>query len=440
MKQSITRDFLKYAATNMAAMVGVSVYILADTFFIAKALGAVGLTALNFAIVVYSVIQGIGLMLGTGGAIDFAVDQSRGGQRDDRAFRHTLILGAAFAMVFVAAGAWLPASISRFLGADAITLAPTRTYIATILWFSPVFLANNILLGFVRNDGEPGLAMRAMLISSLSNIVLDYVFMFPLGMGMFGAAFATGLSPLISLAILALHFRGHHSRFGWSRGPVDSLRFRQVLTLGIPALITEWAAAVTLFTFNLVILKLAGNLGVAAYGIVANVAIIATALFTGLAQGIQPLASLYFGRKDNAGLRHLRRLGAMVAFILAVLVLGSVLLWAPQISAVFNEAGDPELARMANQGMKIYFVGFLAGGINILLISYLSATLKTLPAIGISLLRSSILLIPLVLLLSRLLGLPGVWLSFPATETMVLLLSWFLAWRSQLPAVSPSRE
>ncbi|MPN38473.1 hypothetical protein SDC9_185997 [bioreactor metagenome] len=130
----------------------------------------------------------------------------------------------------------------------------------------------------------------------------------------------------------------------------------------------------------------------------------------------------------------------MVTFILAVLVLGSVLLWAPQISAVFNEAGDPELARMANQGMKIYFVGFLAGGINILLISYLSATLKTLPAIGISLLRSSILLIPLVLLLSRLLGLPGVWLSFPATETMVLLLSWFLAWRSQLPAVSPSRE
>ena len=92
------------------------------------------------------------------------------------------------------------------LGADSSTLTMSKTYLTTILCFAPFFIMNNILIAFVRNDNNPNLSMIAMLTGSFSNIVLDYIFMFPLKMGIFGAAFATGLAPIISMGILTLHF------------------------------------------------------------------------------------------------------------------------------------------------------------------------------------------------------------------------------------------
>lgn len=422
----------------MIAMLGVSLYILADTFFIARALGPVGLTALNFAIVVYSVIQGMGLMIGTGGAIDFSVRYSKGSTSGDKPFRQSILLGAAFGLLCLLAGLLLPEEISKFLGADALTLGSTKTYVALILSFAPVFILNNILIAFVRNDQDPGLAMAAMMLSSLANIVLDYFFMFPLGMGMFGAALATGLSPLISIGILLLHFRIRSSRFHLTRGALEKDRLLRVLKLGLPSLITELAAAVTLFTFNLIILKLAGNLGVAAYGIVANVAIIASALFTGLAQGIQPLASQYFAKGQSAFLKKLLKLSLVSAFIMASCALLLVFSRTTQIAGLFNEQNNRELAAMAESGLKIYFTGFLFAGVNIVMISFLAATLKTRLAILISVLRSSLILIPAVVILSGWFQLKGVWASFLVTELIISLLSLFLGWRGSKGKSGPA--
>lgn len=429
MKQHIFRDFFKYTSTNMIAMLGVSLYILADTFFIARALGPVGLTALNFAIVIYSVIQGLGLMIATGGAIDFSMRYSKGSEAGDKPFRHTLLLGAAFGLLCILTGILLPEAISRLLGADAQTLGPTKTYITLILWFAPVFILNNILIAFVRNDQDPGLAMGAMIVSSLSNIVLDYFFMFPLGMGMFGAALATGLSPLISISILLLHYRLRSSRFHLTNGPLETSRLLRILQLGVPSLITELAVSVTLFTFNLVILRLAGNLGVAAYGIIANVAIIATALFTGLAQGIQPLASQYHGKGQGASLRTLLKLSLVFALAMAIGTILVVFAWTTQIAGIFNSQNNQELAAMAESGLKIYFTGFLFAGLNIVMITFLAATLRTRQAILISVLRSSLILIPAVLILSGLFQLKGVWGSFLFTELLVSLLTVLVSWR-----------
>ncbi len=407
----------------MLAMLGVSVYILADTFFIARALGPTGLTALNFAIVIFSLIQGAGLMIGTGGAIDFSVRVSRSGKSGDKPFYNALILAGAFAVLFMLAGSIFSREISLFLGADSETLAPTRVYVTTILLFSPLFLANNILLAFVRNDQEPGLAMNAMLVSSLANILLDYIFMFPLGMGMFGAALATAVSPLISMMILMVHFRAGRSRFRLRRKRAEAEHILRIMVLGVPSLITELAAAVTLFTFNIVILRLAGNIGVAAYGVIANVAIIATALFTGLAQGIQPLASHYFAASDSISLRKILKYGVITANFLSVVLIGAVVMFSEPIVAIFNGENNRELALIADQGIQLYFAGFLFAGINIILISYLSATLKTSQAIWISVLRSSLILIPVVLIMSHFFGLTGIWLSFLLTEFIVLALS-----------------
>lgn len=407
----------------MLAMLGVSFYVVADTFFIAKVLGPVGLTALNFAIVIFFLIHGIGLMLGTGGAIDFSVRVSRKDGSGNESFMNAMTLAALFSLSFILAGAIFSQDISLFLGADDATFAPTQVYVKTLLYFSPFFIANNIMLAFVRNDHNPTLSMNAMLISSMANIALDYIFMFPFGMGMFGAVLATSLSPVISLMILMLHFQGGKSRFKLHLKKPNFPHFKRIMKLGTPALITELAAAITMFTFNLVIMGLAGNIGVAAYGVIANVAVFATALYGGLGQGVQPLASRYYALEDEKSLKHTLKYGVITVFLIAFLLVGTVFLFSEQIVAIFNEENNRELANIANHGIKIYFMGFFFGGLNILSISYLSAILKTQGAVVVSVLRSSVVLIPMVLLLSQIWGLTGIWFSFIVTEFIVFLLT-----------------
>ena len=200
-------DFARYASLNVAGMIGLSCYILADTFFVSKALGANGLTALNLAIPVYNFINGSGLMIGMGGGTRYSILK---GQKNDRAadqaFTAAVFLTAAIAAVFFLLGLTASGPLIRLLGADSTVYEMSRVYLQVILLFSPLFMLNNLLLCFVRNDGAPQRSMAAMIGGSLSNVVLDYVFMFPLGMGIFGAVLATGFAPVISMGILSPFF------------------------------------------------------------------------------------------------------------------------------------------------------------------------------------------------------------------------------------------
>ena len=192
------KTFAKYASLSILGMLGVSCYILADTFFVSLGLGKDGLAALNLAIPVFSVMHGAGLMLGMGGATRFAILKSRGEtKKSGSVFTASLILAAAFSVLFFLAGIFFAGPLAAVLGAEGEIFSLSKIYIRVLLLFSPAFMLNNVLLCFVRNDGRPQLAMAAMLTGNFSNIVLDYVFIFPCGMGMFGAILATGLSPVI---------------------------------------------------------------------------------------------------------------------------------------------------------------------------------------------------------------------------------------------------
>ena len=213
MEKTLLRDFSKYVSLNILGMIGVSFYILADTYYIAKALGAIGIAALNFAIPAFSIVHGIGLMIGIGGAARFGILKSQSKEQEaEGVFARALKLGIGIGLLFALIGLFGSKTLSSVLGADAVTLPLTHAYMATILIFAPFFILNNTVLAFVRNDNNPKLAMMAMLGGSVSNVILDYIFLFPFKMGMFGAAFATSLAPIVSLGILSLHFARKESR------------------------------------------------------------------------------------------------------------------------------------------------------------------------------------------------------------------------------------
>src|SRR5699024_1699150 len=173
------------------------------------------------------------------------------------------------------------ASFSVYCYADHLDLHsfPTRrssdlTYLRVLLLFAPAFLCNDVLVCFVRNDGAPQLAMAATLSGSLANVVMDWFFIFPCGMGIFGAVLATGFSPVIGVIVQSPHWLGRRRGFHLRQVRPRLRTAGQVLALGVPSLLDQLSGAVVMITFNSLILGLTGNTGVAAYGVVANLSLV----------------------------------------------------------------------------------------------------------------------------------------------------------------------
>lgn len=420
-------EFRRYAAPGVLGMIGISCYILADTFFVAKGTGSLGLAALNIAIPAYNLMNGLGLMVGVGGATHYSLCRAQGDAVEaDRTFTHTLLLGLCIALLFVLTGTFGVVPLSRLLGANAETLDMTAVYLRLLLCFAPFFVTNNIMIAFVRNDGEPGRAMAGMIAGSLFNIVFDWVFIFPCGLGMFGAALATGASPLVSLLVLSGHLRRPSRGFHLRRERLRPRLLPRICAPGLSSLVSELASGITLLLINLVLLRIAGNTAVAAYGVIANLALVESAIFTGLSTGVQPLIS----RSVETDRRRLLCWTVTTALAISALMYVLVFVFASPITAVFNSEHDPALAACAVPGLRIYFAGFLAACINIIAAAYFSAAGQASRGFIISLVRSIIAIPPVLFALSALLGVTGVWLTFPAVEALACALSLLFILRS----------
>lgn len=427
MNTSTFREFVRYASLNVLGMLGMSCYILADTFFISQALGPDGLTALNLAIPIYSFIHGCGLMLGMGGGTRFSILKSqREHQQANRVFTNVLYLAAVFATLFVLTGLFGADGLSVLFGAQGAVRSMSTIYLRVILLFAPAFLANNVLLCFVRNDGAPHLSMAAMIGGSLSNVVLDWVFLFPCAMGIFGAVFATGLAPIISMMILSPHFFRKKNQFRPVPCAPSGKAVWRIVASGVPSLVTEVSSGIVIIVFNGLIMNMEGNIGVAAYGVIANLSLVVIAIYTGIAQGIQPILSRNYGMGNQKSLLEILRYAMISMLVISFLVYGAVWMFAPQISAAFNSQGDPTLQAIATNGLKLYFIACPFAGCNVVLSMYFTSIERPLPAHVISLLRGFFLIIPLAVLLSAVWKMTGIWCASPVTEFLVSLLSIWL--------------
>ena len=427
MEKSLLSSFAKYVSLNILGMISLSCYILADTYFVSKALGSTGITALNLSISIYSVIHGIGLMIGIGGATRFSILKSQA--KDKKAgivFSSAIKIGLIVGVVFTVIGLFGAKYLALALGADRVTLSLTTAYLYTILTFTPFFILNNIVLAFVRNDNNPKLSMLAMLVGSFSNVILDYVFMFPFKMGMYGAAFATSLAPMISICILLFHYVNQTDAFTFLKNKFRWELIPDIFSLGLSAFIIEASSAVVLITFNLVILEIEGNLGVAAYGIVANLALVGIAVFTGVAQGIQPLTSKYYGLKKFDLVRKIRKYAFITSILIALIIYMCILFYSDGIIRLFNSENNITIAQIAEVGLKIYFVGFFFVGINIVTAMFFSTTENARAAFFVTITRGLVIIVPLVIVFSKILNMTGVWLAFVFTEFIVTMLAIYL--------------
>lgn len=423
---SIRRSFAKYVSLNIFAMIGLSLYVLADTFFVAQGVGANGLTALNLAIPIFSLVIGVGMMIGMGGATRFSISKS------DTVFTRSLIFGALCAAVFFFLALTVPGQISTLLGAQGEAFDLTRIYIQIIMLFAPLFIFNNITTCFVRNDGDPKLSMAATVLGTFTNIVFDYVLVFPLGLGITGAALATGFSPLVSLIILSIHFLRKSSTLKIKKVFLTFKAVKDIVTLGVSALITELSSGIVMLIFNMIILYIEGNIGVAAYGVIANIAIVVNSIFTGIAQGSQPIISRSYGSGNTDDAKKILKYGIITAVAFSAAVYIVTFIFTGPIVKAFDSESNQRLLEIAYVGLRIYFISFFFSGINVLCATYFSAIDRPQNGFIISILRGVAVIVPSAFLLAYLFGINGVWLSITVSELIVCSVSAMLLKRKNI--------
>ena len=415
--------FSKYVFQSVAGMVGVSVYVLADTFFISVYAGADGLAVLNLILPVYGLIYAIGSMIGIGSATRYGISKAKG-EKADHYFSQAVAWSVLISIPFVLLGIFIPDKCLALLGADAGLVAMGETYLQIILMASPFFMSNYSVTAFARNDHATSIAMAGSLAGSIFNIVFDYIFIFPVGLGFSGAALATAFCPVVTMSVCMTHYLSKKCHIGFKWKKLSLRHLISCCQLGVSAFVGEISSAVIALVFNMLILGITGSIGVAAYGIVANLSIVGMSILNGLAQGVQPLISESYGKGNQKTVRKLLRWGLNSALVVEIVMVVFVWVFTDPLVAVFNSENNAMLLKYAHNGLQLYFLGFLFAGINILLVAYFSATANVRPAIIGSLLRGVIAIVICAVILSGILGMNGVWLSFLASEmiTFVVIL------------------
>lgn len=425
--ESIKKTFLTNVLFGMLSMAGTSLFILADTFFVANGVGADGIAALNIVLPMVNTFNGLGWMLGVGGATLYAIEKGRGYIEEGQAnFTFTIVLSLIVALIFSGTTLFFTDSILSFLGANGPLFNMAKDYYTLLMLFAPLFILNNVYITFLRNDHNPKLAMAALLIGGLMNIILDYIFIFPLNMGLRGAALATVVSPGVSLIISTLHLKNSERQLFFRPIAMQWRKIRRVFSIGFPAFLNEFSSAVVMFLFNSVLLRLVGNIGVSAYAIIANMNIVAIALFTGVGQGFQPLVSIFYGAGKRKSIKKVLKYALITTGTLGVVFFGIGLLFSENIVTLFNNQQNKQLTELAIPGLKLYFSSFLFTGINFAVIYFMSAVERSRPSLIISLLRGLLLIFPVLFLMTKGFGVTGVWLTMFVVEGLTLILSLFI--------------
>ena len=425
LNDDIKRIFIKYLIPSIAGMLGISLNILFDTIFIGRGVGSEGLAALSIAIPMYNVLGAAGLLLGIGGATAASVSM---GQKEynkvNEIFTTSVIISIFLGLLFTVFGVVFIDKLCYFLGATEEIFPLVKDYLGLLMMFSFAFILSQMLAIFVRNDRNPKLAMWSVLIGNLSNVVLDYIFIMKLGWGMKGAITATVCSPTITLLLLSLHFiKGNNTlKVKISKFKLNIHTITRIFKNGTPSFIMEMSSAMIIFAFNNVIWGLVGSIGVSAYSIIANISLICAAIFNGIGQAIQPIISINHGAGKEKRVYNSLKLGITTAAIFGIVFYAIGFSFPNFIVSLFNN-DNAELMTMTVRGITLYFVGFVFMGCNISMVSYFQSIESSRASTIVSISRGVVFILIGLMILPKIWGINGVWLTVPFAESISLIVS-----------------
>ena len=434
-KESVFTLFRKLLIPTLLGSMALSAVSTIDGIFVGHGVGADGVAAVNIVVPIYQVMAGLGLMVGAGCSVVASIHLSRKNARVARInVSQALLFASLVSLLLIAAVLAFPERTARILGASRTLLPDVVDYLR---WIMPAFLFEMwslIGLFIIRLDGAPRYAMWCNMIPALMNVILDWLFIFPLGMGVKGAAIATAISIISggAMALSYLLFAAGTMRLIPLKMSLTSLRLaaRNVgyqCRIGSSSLLGEMIMAVFIFVGNWQFMRHLGDTGVGAFGIACYYAPFFFMIGNAIAQSAQPIISYNYGSERLSLVVEARNLMLRTAIVFGVVVSALFIVFPAALTGLFVDVGSPA-GVLSVEGLPYFGTGALFYILNIALIGYYQSVKKIRKSTVFMLLRGFVFLIPLFYILPLAAGIPGMWLVMPVSEVLTTV-TVYVCWR-----------
>lgn len=412
---------LRFTLPSIVMMIFTSIYSVVDGLFVSNFVGKTPFAAINLIMPILIVLGALGFMIGTGGsAIVAKTLGERDTERANRYFSMLVYVTVVGGVMLTALGELLLRPMCVLLGAKGEMLENCVLYGRIVLLALTAFMLQNVFQSFLITAEKARLGLIVTVLSGVTNMVLDYVFIALLHWGLAGAALATALSQMVGGVTPFVYFlRENDSLLRLTKTRFDGRILLKTCTNGSSELMSNISASVVTMLYNFQLMRLAGEDGIAAYGVVMYVNFIFAAIFIGYSIGTAPVIGYQYGAQNHAELKNLfrRSLVLMTLSGAGMALLAEVL--AQPLTQIFV-GYDAGLYAMTLRGFRLYSVSFLITGINIFGSSFFTALNNGVVSAAISFLRTLVFQVVVVLVLPAIFGLDGIWFAITAAELLAL--------------------
>ena len=427
----IPRLFMKYALPGVAGLLFLGIQSVIDGIVLGRFVGANALASVNLVLPCYSLISAFAIVMGIGGQTLVSISLGRGDKQEaNNALRSVFVflLGMSVVVslvIFLSAG-----KIASFLGANEVLLPDAVHYIRALVPFFPLLCA--IFFGdyIIKAMGHPLYATSVMGMTVVLNIVLDLVFVAVLGWGVMGAGLATGIAFTMGACFNVPRLFSRHEVVAVQRGRYDRRLVWNAFYNGSSEGMSELSVAITVFLFNITMMRYLGESGVAAFTAINYILFIGTTVFLGISDGIIPIIGYNYGARKQERIKSILKLAARTNSLIGIGVFLLLLLFGEQVIGLFFKDHGSEAFEIASRGVSIYCFAFLLCGLNILASSYFTAIGNAKISIIISALRGLVFVGIGILVLPAVFGIDAIWYDVPIAEICTLSVSFWLVRRS----------
>lgn len=427
-KAKVGSLFKIYFVPTLLGMLSLCIVTATDGILVGHGVGPEGVAAVNIAIAPFMLLVGFGLMLGMGCSVVASIQLSRGA---DKAARLNVVQAlVAVTIVLAIFMAWVYASPTKFsylLGSSDKLLPLVRDYLVWLLPGEIFSLWAIIGLFIIRLDGSPKLAMWLNIIPGALNAILDYIFIFPLDMGIKGAAIATAISYALGGIAVIVYLAGFATKLKLiaiklSRKSLMLMgrNLGYQCRVGVSALLGEMSMGVIMFTGNQIFMEYLGDAGVGAFGIACYYCPFIFMIGNAIAQSAQPIISYNYGMGQLERVRSTERLAILTALGCGVAVTAMFLTMPKLMVALFIDPAG-HAAQIAIEGMPLFATAVICYIFNLTAIGYFQSVERVSPSIVFALLRGFIFIVPAFIVMPHLLGVTGIWLALGVSEMLTTL-------------------
>ena len=427
MRTSLNQQFtpwalLKFAFPSIIMMLFMSLYTIVDGIFISRFLGSNALSSLNIVFPVINVVIAIATMLGTGGNAIISKYLGEGRDRDAReCLTQFTVIGLAISLLLLVLTQIFLTPLCRALGSTDVLLADCRAYLSVSLMFAPACMLQTLFQSYLVTAGMPALGLFLTIGAGILNAVLDYVLILVFPMGIAGAAIATGIGQSVPAVAGLFYFLLSRKGLYFTRFRLHPKELFMACYNGSSEMVTQLSNAVITFLFNLIMLELAGENGVAAITILLYGQFLFNGFYLGFSIGISPIVGFQYGAGNRKQLRSIYRTSFLFVLASSVALTAIAVISSTPLVSVFTR--DPETFALADAGFRIFAFNFLFSGFNIASSGFFTALSNGRVSAIISFLRTLVFIVLSLLILPRFFRITGAWLAIPVAEFLTLVLA-----------------